>query len=320
MGGDERERHDRPTEGSARSTLAAITIAPDSLPPRPAPTNPVPEADPGGARTGSLLVLSGLAADVGTHAAVEGELRIGRVVGGLVLRDARVSRLHARIWREGSSWMVEDLGSTNGTSVNGKRVDRPTPLANGDKILLGDTVLRFAIVDETEAAFFAKMDRLASTDPLTGLPAKHRFDSMLEEELRASRVGGGELAVLMMDLDGLKAINDVHGHAMGANTVAVMGSAIGSVLAGRGEVCRFGGDEFCAYLPGHTAQEAMAVAHAICERVRSTSSTLGGVTVHATISIGVVARTDETTTGELVTAADRALYRAKANGRNGAST
>jgi diguanylate cyclase (GGDEF)-like protein len=216
--------------------------------------------------------------------------------------------------------MIEDLGSTNGTSVNGRRIDRPTPLANGDKILVGDSVLRFAVVDETEAAFFAKMDRLASTDPLTGLPAKHRFDSMLEEELRASHLNDSELAVLMMDLDGLKAINDVHGHAMGANTVAVVGRAIGELLSGRGEACRFGGDEFCAYLPGHSSEDAMAVAHAICERIRATASTLGGVTVHATISIGVAARTDEQTLGELVSAADRALYRAKANGRNGAST
>lgn len=320
MGGDERERHDRPTEGTARSTLAAVTIAPDSHPTRPVAAIPATPVDPNDTRTGSLLVLSGLAADVGTHAAVDGELRIGRVVGGLVLRDARVSRLHARIWRDGAGWMVEDLNSTNGTSLNGQRIDGPTPLANGDKIFIGDTVLRFAIVDETEAAFFAKMDRLASTDPLTGLPAKHRFDSMLEEELRAARLGGGELAVLMMDLDGLKAINDLHGHALGANTVAVVGSAIGGVVAGRGEACRFGGDEFCAYLPGHSAEEAMEVAQAICEVVRSTSSTLGGVTVHATISIGVAARTDETTVADVVAAADRALYRAKANGRNGAST
>jgi diguanylate cyclase (GGDEF)-like protein len=320
MGGDERERHDRPTEGTARSTLAAVTIAPDSLPPRPSPAGGGADAPASSATTGSLLVLAGLAADVGSHASVDGELRIGRVVGGLVLRDARVSRAHARIWRDGAGWMIEDLGSTNGTNVNGRRIGQPTQLANGDKVLVGDTVLRFAVVDETEAAFFAKMDRLASTDPLTGLPAKHRFDSMLEEELRASRLGDSELSVLMMDLDGLKAINDVHGHAMGANTVAVIGRAIGELLAGRGEACRFGGDEFCAYLPGHSAEDAMAVAHALCERVRATACTLGGVTVHVTISIGVAARADEETAGELVSAADRALYRAKANGRNGAST
>jgi diguanylate cyclase (GGDEF)-like protein len=250
---------------------------------------------------------------------VRDEIRIGRVVGGLVLRDGRVSRLHARIWRDGAGWKLEDLGSTNGTTVNGRSVGGPTPLDNGDKILLGDTVLRFAIVDETEAALFATMDRLASTDPLTGLPAKHRFDSMLEEELRLSRAAGTDLSVMMMDLDGLKAINDVHGHAMGANTVSVVGRAIGQLLEGRGEACRFGGDEFCAYVPGASAAEALRVAHAICERVRSTTSTLGGVTVQATISIGVAARAAETSIGELVAAADRALYRAKANGRNGAS-
>jgi diguanylate cyclase (GGDEF)-like protein len=267
-------------------------------------------------RTGSLVVIAGAAADVGTHVVVSDEVIIGRVGAGLVLRDGRISRQHARVWREGSRWLAEDLASRNGSSLNGRALERPTPLGDGDKIYLGSTVVKFTLVDETEAAYLEQMARLAGTDPLTGLHAKHRFDSMLDEALRTARLTETPLAVLMMDMDGLKKINDTWGHRFGANTIATIGAAIGQLLAGRGEACRYGGDEFCAYLPNVRPDEARAVAEEIRATVEAARPQLDGIEVRATISIGLASRGTESTTADLVAAADAALYRAKAAGRN----
>jgi len=266
---------------------------------------------------GTLLVISGTPADLGVHMLVRGEVLVGRDYGTLKLRDGRVSRRHVRVWEEDNRYFVEDLGSTNGTLLNGRALEVPTPVGDGDKIYLGGTVLKFTLVDETEARYLERMERLAGTDPLTGLHAKHRFDSMLEEVLRQARLADDRLCVMMMDMDGLKAINDRHGHRMGAHTIATVGKAIGEVLRGRGEACRFGGDEFCAYLPKLSEARCKLAAEEIRLVVEDGTYELDGTEVHATISIGVAFRTPETATvGQLVAAADLALYRAKANGRN----
>lgn len=270
-------------------------------------------------RTGSLVVIAGEAADVGTHVLVREEVVLGRVPGGLELRDGRASRRHARVFVEAGETFAEDLGSTNGTSLNGHRLEAPTALADGDRIQIGSTVVKYTLVDETEAAWLERMARLAGTDPLTGLHAKHRFDNLLEQALRAARMSGGVVTVLMMDLDGVKAVNDTHGHRYGAALISGVGHAIGRLLAGRGESCRFGGDEFCAYLPGQSLEVGLQTAEAIRSMVQDLVVELDGVSVHATISIGAH-RVGDDTPAEAVAAADRALYRAKAAGRNRVST
>jgi len=267
-----------------------------------------------GRRTGSLLVIDGSPADVGVHAMVSEDVVIGRD-GGLLLRDGRISRHHARIFRQDGHWHVADLDSTNGTSVNGVPLTDRCELHDGDKIVLGSTVVKFSIVDETEAAYLDRISRLAGTDPLTGLHAKHRFDDMLAEAFRVARLTETPLVVFMMDMDGLKSINDTWGHTMGAHTIATVGKLIAKALGKRGEACRFGGDEFCAYA-SVPIERGLAIAEAIRTAVEEGRYVLGDVSVRATISIGLAALDHVDAPGELVEAADEALYRAKNAGRN----
>ncbi|MEN0062857.1 MAG: GGDEF domain-containing protein [Myxococcota bacterium] len=276
-----------------------------------------------GRRTGSLLVIDGSPADVGVHATVNEDVIVGRDSDqGLLLRDGRISRHHARIFRDEGQWTITDLDSTNGTVVNGQEVAGRHALHDGDKIVLGSTVIKFSIVDETEAAYLDRISRLAGTDPLTGLHAKHRFDDMLAEAMRIAQVTQTPLVVMMMDMDGLKPINDTYGHTMGAHTIATVGKLIAKALGPRGEACRFGGDEFCAYASVEL-ERGLRMAEAVRSSVEAERYMLGEVTVRATISIGIAAllHTDGPKTlpespGQLVEAADEALYRAKSQGRN----
>ncbi|MBW2733463.1 MAG: GGDEF domain-containing protein [Deltaproteobacteria bacterium] len=275
-------------------------------------------------RTGSLLVIAGDHADVGNHISVQAEVVIGRRGWGgdehevgLPLRDGRSSRRHALVALEGDHYVVCDEGSTNGTQLNGMYIDRKRPLRDGDQIGVGQTLIKFTLVDSAEAAYLRRMERLAGEDELTGLLAQHRFDSLLHNAVLLAHSQTVPLAVLMMDLDGLKAINDRHGHHMGANTIRQVGELIGEIVAGRGEASRFGGDEFCVFLPGVILDRATLMGERIRREVESRTYVHGGVGVRCTISVGVAVLTDATQTGEqLLAKADQALYRAKASGRN----
>lgn len=266
---------------------------------------------------GSLLVIAGAAADIGTHILVEGTVPIGRDPRGLQLNDARISRSHATVEQSEGRYLLHDLGSTNGTSLNGQPVSGDATLQDGDRIVLGQTVIKFTMVDQTEAEYLRRIEKLAGTDELTGLMAKHRFDSLLQQSIKAARTGSTPLSVLMMDMDGLKSVNDRHGHQMGAHTISQVGVMLGQVMIGRGVACRFGGDEFCAFLPGTPLSEAALLGERFRIQVEQADFMLNQVTVQITISIGVAELGGGMESGgELLDLADQALYRAKAKGRN----
>jgi diguanylate cyclase (GGDEF)-like protein len=142
----------------------------------------------------------------------------------------------------------------------------------------------------------------------------------LRSEIHAAQAASARLAVFMMDLDGLKKINDSHGHLMGAFIISETGKKIGEILNPVGQACRYGGDEFVAYQRGASKDEALALGGAICEAIRGHTFEKDGVSLQVSISIVVAAFPEEGRTLETLTkAADDALYRAKAKGRNTAS-
>ncbi len=96
-----------------------------------------------------------------------------------------------------------------------------------------------------------ELERLITIDELSGLWVKRRFDVQLESSVAAVLAGTvPALSVVVMDMDGVKAINDTHGHAMGAFSIGAAGHVIGKQFEGRGFATRFGGDEFAGALPG----------------------------------------------------------------------
>ena len=258
-------------------------------------------------------------ADLGVHVFIEGPTLLGRdPTCTIPLHDFGVSRQHAIITPVGNGdYILKDLQSTNGTRVNGVPIPSTRILKDGEKISVGETVLRFALADEVDIDFHSEVATLVRTDPLTGLPSKRRFDQAFEFSLADAKQGGSSLALLMMDMDGVKQINDTHGHLFGAHVIGETGRLIARVVGSKGHACRFGGDEFSAFLPAHDLTTASAMGEQIRQAVESAGFERNGIPLRPTISIGVACYPDS---GDdlptLVAMADKALYRAKGLGKN----
>jgi diguanylate cyclase (GGDEF)-like protein len=268
----------------------------------------------------ALVVLQGSDGDIGTHVIIDAPITMGRDPAvELPLHDEGISRRHCRVVPREDKFYVEDLASTNGTLLNGDQVgaDEPQLLGPGDRIYLGACVVKFTYADAMEVGYHAQMDTLIGTDDLTGLIAKRRFDAAYARAVENARVQNEKLAVMMLDLDGLKAINDTHGHPVGAYTISEVGKVIGATVAEAGAACRFGGDEFAVFLPGHSRADAHKLGDKIRERIAAHRFEKDSAVVKPTLSIGLSAFPDDGETADtLLAKADEALYRAKRAGRD----
>jgi diguanylate cyclase (GGDEF)-like protein len=268
----------------------------------------------------SLTVVLGQ--DVGLRVVLDRSVEMGRDPAcELPLHDENVSWRHARVEDRGNGeWAVVDLASTNGTLVNGLPCTG-APLKPGDRVFLGKTVLEVQ-QDALRDAQAAELERLLSIDDLSGLWVKRRFDAQLAASVAA--VLGGTvpvLSVVVMDMDGVKGINDTHGHHMGAFVIGETGRLIGRQLGARGYATRFGGDEFAAALPGVAKVEAVAVAEQLRAAVGAHVYEKDGLRVQPGLSCGVAAIPGDGADAEsLFKAADQAMYRAKRAGKNRVAT
>ena len=160
-----------------------------------------------------------------------------------------------------------------------------------------------------------KLEELATTDALTGLRNRRRFDSEIDMEWRRAARSETPVAVLMIDADRFKAYNDTYGHQAGDQVLVGIAICISDSVQRPGDcTARYGGEEFAVLLPGLSAIEAFAIAETIRLKVQQWSEDPGVTTV----SIGVASMTPTASSNwrDLIEAADRALYAAKANGRN----
>lgn len=262
-----------------------------------------------------LVVLTGN--DIGKRVVVEGSLLIGRdPEAELPLSDQLISWHHARIEDRGDGWALFDLGSTNGTTVNAEK-KAEFLLKPGDRILFGKTAVSFEKEDALKLDYNENVERLLNIDDLSGLFVRRKFDVELALLLESARQRQTPVSLLVMDLDGVKKINDQHGHLFGAHVIAQAGRIIGSVVRDRGIACRFGGDEYLAALPDLDIDAASELGESILKAVNTIPFEKDGILLKPGISIGVATfpeQAEEATS--LFQRADEALYRAKNSGRN----
>ncbi|MFC1591937.1 GGDEF domain-containing protein, partial [Thermodesulfobacteriota bacterium] len=250
-------------------------------------------------------------------------LSIGRTArADIVVKDERISREHARIQavylsrEQRRVYRVFDLDSTNHVYVNGEQV-RECTLKNGDKVQLGDTILKFEIQDEIDARFHAEIRHKIDYDALTGLLTYDSFTAALNWELEHSLERKNSCALLMMDLDNFKQVNDTYGHLTGSYVLQEIGGIISENIRQFDVAARYGGEEFVAYLPDTRKEEALIPAERIRALIEGQTFTHNGREVRITISIGVAGFPgDGTVLDPLVRAADQMMYQAKKEGKN----
>lgn len=158
---------------------------------------------------------------------------------------------------------------------------------------------------------------LSETDDLTGLMNLRAFAGVLEKESAKASRYARSYSLLMIDADGLKQVNDRHGHEAGNRLIKMVAETIGACLRGSDTLARYGGDEFVALLPETDQKKALSVADRIRTSVANSSFDLHGQRVATTVSVGVASFPDHGDDPRVILEhADKAMYRSKAAGRN----
>ncbi len=198
-------------------------------------------------------------------------------------------------------------------SVSDLNVNR---IFDQDDVRLLSLFAQQATVAIQNARLFAEVRALAVTDPLTGLANRRHFFTLAQQEMERAQRYGRPLAVLLLDIDDFKQINDTYGHAVGDRVLETVGAYCRSSLRAADMVARYGGEEIVALLPETDARAAEEAA----ERLRAGIATLDFgpelPCVTASIGVAVYDHADECDVSTLIDRADRALYAAKRGGKD----
>jgi diguanylate cyclase (GGDEF)-like protein len=247
---------------------------------------------------------------------------IGRDEGADVsLRDLAVSRRHAALFMdEERRWSIQDLGSKNGTRLNGKPVYGRCELADGDRIALGaGSVLVFSRPGNIgEHIEHASMER-ARRDRLTGALSRRVFEEELAREFSYARRHHEPLSLLLLDLDHFKRVNEDCGFAAGDTALMAVSAIVHSWVRAGDLVARFAGDEFAVLCRGVSEDRAVLLAHRLKNIIADEHIRVAhNERVALTASVGAASypRDQAATAFQLLAAADRALDVAKAWGPN----
>lgn len=279
----------------------------------------VGKVDDLGEKNAYILFLSGPL--VGKlHELKAGETVLGRdPTADISINDNRISRNHLRIEVTPSGTSLFDLGSTNGTYINGKRVEKHQ-LKDGDKIQLSSsTIFKFAFQDNIENIFHKELYKMAVIDPVCGIFNKRYFTDRFTEEFNHSQRAKSPLALLMVDIDHFKKINDTHGHLAGDFALAHLAKTMKTMVRLSDVFARFGGEEFAILLRNTDEAGAWQLAERIRKTVERSPTEFESKKIPLTVSIGVASLDDmeEYRSPEhFLEAADHFLYQSKSAGRN----
>jgi diguanylate cyclase (GGDEF)-like protein len=234
------------------------------------------------------------------------------------LNDHSVSRTHARVELGDKGFRASDLQSTNGTFIN----DLPATeggLKDGDYLRVGSSIFRFLSGGNVEAEYHEEIYRLAISDALTDVHNHRYLIEFLEREVSRSVRHHRPLAILLIDIDHFKAINDDYGHLAGDYALRELAGIVKASVRKEELFARYGGEEFALVLPETPLEEARSAAERVREAVESHPFRYDEKAFKITISLGgtVTAGDDESLTpNDLIREADARLYQAKREGRN----
>lgn len=247
------------------------------------------------------------------------ELTIGRSASaGIRLNDEGVSRRHALLIQTRGHHFIQDLESSNGTFLEGRRIKR-APLMEGDLVQLGPYAsFRFCMMDARQERAMMRLYEEATVDGLTRIPNRRFMEKRFNEELAYALRHESELSVVMLDLDYFRQINDRHGRAAGDVVLLRVAEIISDQLRTEDVLARYGGEEFLILLRGIPESGANALAERVRLAVQNAQLQLGRVMLRVTLSGGCASLSGcaSPTKEDLIAQVDERLYRAKHLGRN----
>lgn len=249
----------------------------------------------------------------------EGESLWGRSQEADVsLQDETISRIHFKIIVKDKVTVIEDLGSTNGTYVNGKRISR-AKLEDNDKIQISSqTVLRFSYVDPIDTDVHRRIYEMALYDAVTQAHTKRFFLDRLESEFSHAKRRNLPLSLILFDLDYFKKVNDTYGHPAGDYVLQKISEISQNLIRQEDLFARYGGEEFALLMRETREDQAAILGERLREKIERETLVFEDQEIQVTISLGLAGMEegDVPDSRTLVKRADQCLYYSKAHGRN----
>jgi diguanylate cyclase (GGDEF)-like protein len=235
----------------------------------------------------------------------------------IAVNDDAVSRRHARIERGSDGWFVVDVGSRNGTLLNDRALAGQRTLKRDDRIKVGSTILKYLSGTDIESSYLEEIYQLGIVDHMTGVHNRRYLDEAILREFSRALRHGRALALLMIDVDRFKAVNDHYGHPIGDLVLQAVARDAKSKLGREATLARFGGEEFAVLLHETDLDGARRVAETLRAGVEALEVPSERGPIRVTVSIGAAAlELSDRAADAIVRRADAALYLAKSSGRN----
>jgi len=246
------------------------------------------------------------------------EMTVGRSSEcDICIEDTTISRKHFKLKITGKKVLVEDLGSTNGTHINGKKI-QVVCADDGDKIQISrETIFKLSFLDETQSTSEKMRYEMGVMDAVTNTYNKRYFLERIREEFSFSSRKNRSLSVIMFDLDHFKKLNDTYGHLAGDLVLQGVAKLISQTIRTDDVFARFGGEEFVILMRDATVQNAFDLAERIRKKIENWDLVYSKQTIKVTLSAGVAEiHHGMTDYPALLKEADACLYQAKEKGRN----
>ncbi len=253
------------------------------------------------------------------HLLRQGEYIVGRGKNAnIIVPDDAISRQHFRVSVKDNETILEDLGSTNGTFVNGEKISRQV-LKDKDNIQISSqTVITFSYISNLEAQKQNQIYKMANFDPVTNARTKYYFLDQIGKEFAHAKRKNSPLSLFMFDIDLFKRVNDTYGHPAGDHVLKKIAEMTLQVIRTEDLFARYGGEEFIILMRDTREREAIRLAERLRQLICLTDFEFDEKRFKTSISGGVACLKENNFDSyeELIKTADEYLYFAKQNGRN----
>lgn len=276
-----------------------------------------PPKPPQGHRNESacLVIISG--SPIGKVFFLSQENTIGRSDEDTIhLDDLSVSRIHAKLISKEGQWLIQDMGSRNGTYLNFTAITEKI-LHGGETITIGSTSFKFLVASKLEKDFYERIFHMTSRDPLTEAFTKAFLLEIASSEFARALLYQKSLSFCMMDLDHFKLCNDTYGHLAGDFILKEWIHLMRQNIRTADILGRFGGEEFGLLLPDQTLPQSEQTIKRLMQKTREHVFSYEGQIISITFSAGLsTLQPHIQDLATLLKMADEKLYQAKALGRN----